>query len=138
MELLNAGISSVFNINEILNGLFEDNGPPFSDRLVHFSIIYVIILLSFVFCRLKRSVLMKQIHFSQTKPESEYQPNKFLISLPITVEQKAQYSSLTNGVSILAKIYIFFITSIYLIEDYPAHKALWGFPHIIMLHVIVI
>ena len=35
-------------------------------------------------------------------------------------------------------IFCFLITSIYLIEDYPAHKALWGFPHIIMLHVIVI
>ena len=35
-------------------------------------------------------------------------------------------------------VFFFFITSIYLIEDYPAHKALWGFPHIIMLHVIMI
>ena len=35
-------------------------------------------------------------------------------------------------------VFFICITSIYLIEDYPAHKALWGFPHIIMLHVIVI
>ena len=60
-------------------------------------------------------------------------PNTFFSKLWAT----SYYEKLI--VNIRPCIYLFFfITSIYLIEDYPAHKALWGFPHIIMLHVIMI